>query len=73
MILLTNYLCLPILQKTVEDISERNESLECPVIDIVDNSDCQDVVETCTVRHKQNPATQQCLLQIRALKWNNSL
>ena len=48
MILLTNYLCLPILQKTVEDISERNESVECPVIVIVDNSDCQDVVETCS-------------------------
>ena len=39
MILLTNYLCLSILQKTAEDISERNESLECPVIDIVDNND----------------------------------
>lgn len=49
------YLCLPILQKTVEDISERNESLECPVIDIVDNSDCQDVVETCSSQTQTEP------------------
>ena len=55
MILLTNYLCLPILQKTVEDISKRNESLECPVIDIVDNSDCQDVVETCSSQTQTEP------------------
>ena len=55
MILLTNYLCLPILQKTVEDIGETNESLECPVIDIVYNSDCQDVVETCSSQTQTEP------------------
>ena len=55
MILLSNYPCLPILQKTVEDISERNESLECPVIDIVDNNDCQYAVETCSSQTQTEP------------------